>query len=76
MDQTRRATARELATFCLRAPSEIVDRVCRQRVIAEMLEVAARRAAETGRAREANELAEQAAEARAVADRVVVASGA
>jgi len=75
MDQTRRATPRELATFCRSAPSEIVDRVCRQRVIAEMLEVAARRAEETGRAREANELLEQAAEARAVADRVVVAAG-
>ena len=76
MDQTRPATARELAAFCRSAPSEIVDRVCRQRVIAEVLERAARRAGETGRAREANELHEQAAEALAVADRVVVAASA
>ena len=67
----RPATDREIRTFRNNAPPEVIDRVARQRVIAEMLEKAAEKAEDEGRTREAHELREQAAEARAVADRVI-----
>lgn len=66
------ATPEQIRTFRARASKEIVDRVVRHRIIAEMMEKAANSAADDGRTREANELREQAAEARAVADRVIL----
>ena len=65
------ATTEEILEFRRTAPKEVVNRVVRQRLIAEMLESAARGAEVKGRTREANEMREQAAEARAIADRVI-----
>ena len=68
-------TAAQILEFRRSAPKETVARVVRQRLIAEMLEKAALRADRQGRARAANEMREQAAEARVVADRVIRNSG-
>ena len=64
-------TAAEILAFRRTAPKETIARVVRQRLIAEMLEKAAFRAERRGDIRTANEMREQAAEARSIADRVI-----
>jgi hypothetical protein len=62
------ATEQEFSEFQKRAPHEVFLRVLRQRVIAEKLEQAAASAESEGKTREANEMREQAAQARQVAE--------
>jgi hypothetical protein len=71
LESLKPASAEQILEFRRTAPKEVVNRVVRQRLIAEMLESAARGAEVKGRTREANEMREQAAEARAIADRVI-----
>lgn len=71
LDGATPATTEEILEFRRTAPEEVVNRVIRQRLIAEMLDSAANAAEAQGRTREANEMREQAAQARAIADRVI-----
>ncbi len=68
-------TTEQILVFRRTAPRETVNRVVRQRLIAEMLDTAALRAERQGRTLAANEMREQAAQARAIADRVIRNSG-
>lgn len=65
------ASVEEVLEFRKKAPKGLLQRVARQRLIAELLESAARRAEALGRTRQAHEMREQAAEARQVADRII-----
>ncbi len=71
LDIATPATTEEILEFRRTAPEEVVNRVIRQRLIAEMLDSAAKKADAQGRTRQANEMREQAAQARAIADRVI-----
>ncbi len=71
LDGATPATTEEILEFRRTAPEEVVNRVIRQRLIAEMLDSAAKKADAQGRTRQANEMREQAAQARAIADRVI-----